>query len=158
MRPIETVTHVPAWIKLSQGPKDFGWIDLTIRLGDKETLIMMSDVYDPFSSLLAWLQAPREGDLPIGIDIDEESEVCRIVAFPSNEKLLLISAFDRYFETDRVTAAVDRDVFLCVFRDALSDFIRLQMDVPRWLSDGSEEGDPEVAEYRDRLLAHPFLA
>jgi hypothetical protein len=157
MRPIETVTPVPVSVTLAQGPKDFGWIDLTIRFGDQEALITMSEVYDPFSSLLAWLQAVHEGDLPIGIDIDEENEICRISAHPFSDRLLLISAFDRYFEKDRITAAIDRADLLSAIRIALSSFIRHEMDVVRWLNDGSEEGDSEVAEYRDRLLSHPFL-
>ena len=141
-------------VHLTQGERDFGWIDLTITLSEAAARVTLSDTYDPLPTLLNWLQTVREGDVPIGIDIDEEGPEARLIAHKIDQDRLLVAVVDYWEETVRGAAIMDRNGFLNAFRDEFIRFLSSELDVERWLMDGLME---DAGAYRDRLLAHPFL-
>ena len=142
-------------IRLRQEKMDYGWVDLEIGLGDQMAVVTLSDVYDPFPSLLDWLLAMAEDDLPLAIDIDEESAKARLVAHAFEEDRLLVAILDRWEETSRAAAVVSRNDFLDAFRAELPRFLRHELSLERWQA--LEEDDEKRTPYVERLLAHPFL-
>jgi hypothetical protein len=130
---------------------DRDWV-LHLTLGERTAEVALSlDINDPLPALLEWLQLLATGDLPIGIDIDEEGTEARIVAHPFGEGRLLVAVLDRWEETERATGVVHTHGFLTAFRFALWGFLR---DETTWQYNADEWGRTA---YRERLLQHPFL-
>lgn len=154
-RPTPGKDTVGVVIRLKQEKTDYGWVDLEIGLGDRTAIVILSDVYDPFPSLLNWLLATAEDDLPLAIDIDEESSKARLVAHALEEDRLLVAVLDCWEETSRAAAVVSRNDFLDAFRAELARFLSHGLSPERWqvLEEDDEKGTP----YVERLLAHPFL-
>lgn len=154
-RPGPDAICVPVSVRFNQEESDYGWIDFEIGLGQQRALLTLSDVYDPFPTLLEWLDAVSEGDLPIAIDIDEEGPVVRLLAHRLDERRLLVAVLDRYPEAERAAAVVDRDAFLEACRVELRRFLGHHLNTDRW---GRDWDDDEPSTYRESLLGHPFIA
>ncbi|MBF0247213.1 MAG: hypothetical protein HQL36_03950 [Alphaproteobacteria bacterium] len=154
-RPAPDTDAAGVVIRLNQEEMDYGWVDLEIGLGDQTAVVTLSDVYDPFPSLLDWLLAVAEDDLPLAIDIDEEGSEACLVAHAFEEDRLLVAVLDRWQETSRAAAVVSRNDVLDAFRAELARFLRHGLRPDRWR--GLEDDDDKGAPYVERLLAHPFL-
>lgn len=155
--PEASTVSAPARVRLENG--GLGRTTLSLRLGEHSVEIDLSEVRDPFPSLLEWLHAVSEGYLPIGFEIDEEVDVKALVAHEFGPSRLLIAVLDRWYGEDFGAAVVDRDQFLSVFRKELSNFLRnpARFDLMDWKS-GYGSGDKEPQDYLADLLGHPFLA
>ena len=127
---------------------------LRLSLGDRTAEVFLSDIDDPFPTLLEWLQLVATGDLPIGFDIDDEGDEARILAHACGEGRLLVAVLDRWKNAERIAGVVDSDVFLTAFRRELVDFFSHRFDVETWLY---HEDEQEQQAYLDGLLGHPFL-
>ncbi len=127
---------------------------LLLTLGERTAEIALSEIYDPFPELLEWLQFLAIGDLPIGIDIDEDGSEARIVAHFGGEGRLVIAVLDRWENTVRTAGVVETEGFLADFRRELADFLQNRFDVQSWLYHEAEE---DQKAYRDELLKHPFF-
>lgn len=101
-------------VRLTQAETDFGWVDLDLTFGERTTQITFCYTYDPFADLLDWLQAVRDGNLPIGVEIDDAG-IVRVVAHAVDAHRLIVSVREGWSETTetkRVSALVDRNEFL----------------------------------------------
>lgn len=152
--PDEAARAAGVSVRLTQ--RGYGWIDLDIRFGERTERVLLSDVFDPLPALLDWLQAVSDGDLPIGVEVDEEGTVAGLVAHAFGEDRLLVAVLDRLDETERAAAMVERDGFVAALREEFRRFLNSEFRVGDWIDwiDGPEEAD----RYRRRLLAHPFIA
>lgn len=156
-RPAGDAPSATLSVRLKQPKWDYGWIDLHLKLDARATVVTCSDVYDPLPVILDWLWAIRDGDLPAGVVVDEESSDVCLIAQAFDEKRLLIAVLDRHDKKERAAAVVDHSAFLSAFRQEIIRFLHVDFAMDRWNpSDGNEEGNPDV--YLDRLLQHPFIA
>lgn len=127
---------------------------LLLTLGAQTAEIGISEIYDPFPELLEWLQSLADGDLPIGVAINEDGSEARIVAHSSGKGRLLIAVLDGWEHTVRTAGVVETNEFLAAFRREFADFLENRFDVQSWLYHEAEE---HQTAYRDELLKHPFL-
>lgn len=135
---------------------DYGWVILRITLGEQNIEIDLSDVYDPFPSLLEWLQAISMNDMPIGFEIDEEGTEKALIAHAFDADRLLVAVLDKWDRTEFGAAVVDRDTFLAAFRTELNDFLR---DPDRFDTESWNATDINGREsYWTELLSHSFLS
>ena len=135
---------------------DSGWVILRITLGEQSIEIDLSDVFDPFPSLLEWLQAISMNDMPIGFEIDEEGTEKALIAHAFDAGRLLVAVLDRWDRTEFGAAVVDRDNFLAAFRTELNDFLR---DPDRFDAESWNATDIDGREsYWTEVLGHPFLS
>lgn len=151
-QPVETAQTAPVSVRLTQEEADYGWIDLDLGLGEGTTQITLSEVYDPLPALLDWLKAVEDGDLPLGVAVDEEGSEAWLIAHEFDEHRLLVAVLDRYERTERVSAVVNRTDFIEVFQAELLRFLSSELDTERWNT--REEDD---SKYLERLLTHPFF-
>ena len=129
---------------------------LRITLGEQDIKIFLSDVYDPFPSLLEWLQAILVNDLPIGFEIDEEGTEKLLLAHAFDADRLLFAVVDKWDRTEYGAAVVDCGAFLAVFHKELNDFLR---DPNRFDKEGWNPTDLDgIESYWTDLLAHAFLS
>ena len=134
----------------------FGWVILRITLGEQVIQIDLSHAYDPFPSLLEWLQAILVSDLPIGFEIDEEGTEKWLIAHVFDTGRLLFAVLDKWDRTEFGAAVVDRDALLAAFHKELNDFLR---DPGRFNTDDWEATDILGREsYWADLLGHSFLS
>ena len=135
---------------------DFGWVILRMTLGEQDIEVDFSHVYDPFPSLLEWLQAILVGDLPIGFEIDEEGTERLLIAHAFDNGRLLFAVLDKWDRTEFGAAIVDREALLAAFHKELNDFLR---DPGRFNTDDWEATDILGREsYWADLLGHSFLS
>lgn len=68
-----------------------GWATLHMALDGVWEDVSLSEIYDPFDQLSAWGREIKEGNLPIGMDIDEEGSLVKLIALPTGnpERVLL---------------------------------------------------------------------
>ncbi|MDO5679842.1 MAG: hypothetical protein Q4G54_05920 [Pelistega sp.] len=149
-------TEIPLkWFKLDPNikPADFkirfeaidcyGWIDLHITFEDCELIVNLSEVYNPFYSLLTFGQEVAEGDLPIQITIDEESwETVLSVFNTGNSTLIFIRAAKKYTGEIFIEGVVDRKLFASALRAELIRFFNDEFDPALWDSYEPDEDDP----------------
>jgi hypothetical protein len=157
MRPDAEAITSPVSISLTQAADVSGWIDLALTFGGDTARISLSEVFDPLSRLLTFLQTVRERDLPIGIHLDEESTDALLVAHAFGSDRLLVAVIDPDADAERIAAIVDREAFLDAFRTGFTRLLTSKFDVARWLVDQRDGDDPEFSGYRSELLGHPFL-
>jgi len=118
MRPDEEVGSEPVLVQLTQ--RAYGWIDLEITLGNTTARITLSDEFDPLPGLMDWLMAVRDGDLPIGLTINEEGEYAKLIAHAFGRDRLLVTVFEDLTGHVRAVAVVERDSLIAAFRSELA--------------------------------------
>lgn len=134
----------------------YGWVILRIILGGQDIEIFFSYVYDPFPSLLEWLQAILSDDLPIGFEVDEEGTEKLLIAHAFDANRMLFAVVDKWDRTEYGAAVVDRGAFLAVFHKELNDFLR---DPNRFDKEGWKATDLDgIESYWTDLLGHAFLS
>lgn len=150
--PAESAPTSPVSVRLTQGETDYGWIDLDLGLGEGTARITLSDVYDPLPALLDWLKAVEDGDLPLGVTVDEEGSEAWLIAHAFDEDRLLVTVLDRWEQTERASAVVDRMAFLRAVREEFMRFLKSELCMDRWRTlEDDDDG------YLSMLLAHPFI-
>ncbi len=60
----------------------WGWIDMSLKWNNHEITINTSTVYSPYKSLVLWIENINQGKLPCQIEIDDESDIFRLKAYP----------------------------------------------------------------------------
>ena len=58
--------------------REYVWAKLHLTLDAVTVSIRLSDVFDPFPELVAWGREIDGGDLPIGMEIDEEGQIAEL--------------------------------------------------------------------------------
>ena len=153
--PIAFIAPSAVGVELEQA--GYGWIDLSIAIGDDNATIALSDNFDPFPVLLEWLQAIAGGDLPVACEIDEEGSWKKLVSHSFGRDRLLIAVLDRQSETEFVAGVVERLAFLNAFREELTGFFQdpKRFEQFKWRS--TEDTDDDQQPYLHRILSHPFI-
>lgn len=64
----------------------YGWIDMALKWDNDEITINTSSVYSPYKSLVTWIENINQGKLPCQIDIDDESDIFKLKAYPVDNK------------------------------------------------------------------------
>lgn len=141
--------------RLKQADQGFGWIYLDLTFGEETARVVFSNVVDdPLPNLLDWLKVIDEGDLPTGVEIDDERTIVRWECRAAGQDRLLVSVIDELKFDQQAAAVVDRRVFLTSLRLEYTRFVREELLVLDWFDD-SPVPDPSV--YREKILSHPFL-
>ena len=152
--PDPSIAPSPVSVELEQA--GYGWIDLRIALGDLTASITLSDAHDPFPVLLEWLQVIATGDLPVTLEIDEESARKKLLAHAFGRDRLLFAVLDARAETEFVAGVVERATLLDAFRRELTGFFQdsKRFDPSKWRRADDSRGQ----RYPDGILGHVFLA
>lgn len=156
LQPSRDLAVVAPFVRFVQEPDDYGWITLELVLGDHTATVMLSDVYDPFPAILDWLQAVVDGDLPMGMVIDDEGSGAVLAAHALGSDKLLVAVLDHRDNTCLAAGAVHRQAFIEAWRNALIPFLTDELDPSRWNSEDEDSDDPR--QYRRALLSHRFFA
>jgi hypothetical protein len=123
-----------------------GWMYLSVRAGDQRAdNIVLSQVYDPITRLLAWLEALVGGLQSCAFECDDESQTIRIAAehTPSESMRLTITRPDH--EPPVFSVLASRESIVFGFYSALVAFSESDAYVPAEWEGDVDWNDPEVA-------------
>lgn len=118
-----------------------GWAKLVFMLDDKEFLIYLSDVLDPFQQFIYWIDDVAKNKLPAQINIDEEGIVTSLIAEPylENEIKIMVKRFA--YDEVQFETIVSRPKFIKKFRLEFLRFFKQDFDVEHW---GNRNFDPKT--------------
>ena len=129
-----------------------GWIYMSVRAGDQRAgHIVLSQVYDPVTQLLAWLEALAAGLDTCAFDFEDENQIVRIAAENvPGEGMRLTIARPQYRpegEPPVFNAIVERESIVFGFYAALVAFSESEAYAPiEWEGD-VDWSDPEIASH-----------
>lgn len=127
---------------------DAGWMYMSVRAGEQRADdITISQVYDPITQLLAWLEALAAGLHSCAFEFDDENQTIRIAAEsqPSGGMRLTIARPND--EPPLFSAIVERECIVFGFYAALVAFSESGAYVPvKWEGD-VDWSDPEAADH-----------
>ncbi|MCB1615948.1 MAG: hypothetical protein KDI30_08040, partial [Pseudomonadales bacterium] len=89
--------------------EEYVWAKLHLTLDAVTVSIRLSDVFDPFPELVAWGREIDGGDLPIGMEIDEEGQIAELsVLRTENPARVLLRVARDHGEDILLEGIVDR--------------------------------------------------
>ena len=124
-----------------------GWMYMSVRAGNlRADNIVLSQVYDPITQLLAWLEALAAGLHSCAFQFDDENQNVRIAAehAPSEGMRLTITRPDH--QPPVFSAIVARESIVFGFYSALVAFSESDAYVPAEWEDDVDWTDPEIAD------------
>lgn len=120
----------------------YGWAELLLRDDGQEARIALSDVYPPLEDLAEWTARIGAGDVPLQVEIDEESSVVALCALPTGDPdCLLFIAKDRYGTQVRFQGLVDRRGLVRAMADAILTALADPAQAQGWSEFFGEEDD-----------------
>jgi hypothetical protein len=121
---------------------------MSVRAGDQCAKdIVMSQVYDPITQLLAWLEALAAGLRSCAFEFEDESEIVRIAAEYAPGGGMRLTIARPGDEPPVFTALVERESIVYGFYAALVGFSESDAYVPvEWEGD-VDWNDPEIADH-----------
>jgi hypothetical protein len=138
--------------------EEYGWAKLHLSLDATTVSICLSDVFDPFSGLVAWGREIDEGDLPIEMEIDEEGRIAVLTVLRTeNPSRVLLRVTRNYDNEILLEGVVDRATLASVLKFELRRFFTTEFDPQHW--DMGRDEDPEngYIQTRDQVLGHVWL-
>lgn len=148
----------------------FGWAYLYLSLNDASLTIALSDVYDPFDTLVAWSREVAEGDIPVEMEIDEEGQVAVLTVLKLDDAQRVLLRVTRKHEDEiLLEGIVARSLIGAALRAELRRFFATEFDPEHWDGrddheqpdeDNNDEGysPPISVNARDRVLNDPWIA
>ena len=127
---------------------DAGWIYMSVRAGDQVAEdIVLSQVYDPITQLLAWLEALAAGLHSCAFEFDDEHQIVRIASenVPSEGMRLTIARPND--EPPVFSATVERESIVFGFYAALVAFSESDAYVPLEWEGDVDWNDPDQADH-----------
>jgi len=160
-------------IRLEMG--EFGWARLYLTFNEVSIKIYLSQVFDPFPTLVTWGREIDEGDLPIEMEIDEEGQeaVLTVLRTENPERVLLrVRRKDEDVDKNEILleGIVARATLAATLKAELIRFFTTDFDPQHWdlrydnnleNDNDLENGDDpenECIQIRDFILNHPWLA
>ncbi|MCF6147938.1 MAG: hypothetical protein E3K37_04685 [Candidatus Kuenenia sp.] len=122
----------------------YGWIDMTLKWNNHEITINTSSVYSPYKSMIRWLENINQGKLPCQLDIDDESDVFRLKAYPVDNRELLFLIIENTCDEDNkiyLEGLFDREKFTAEFCYKFRQFLTTEYDNEYWTDDDEDELD-----------------
>ena len=138
--------------------EEYGWARLHLSLNHATTTIDLSEVFDPFPTLLAWGREIDEGDLPVEMEIDEEGQKAVLTVLRTNDpQRALLRVTRKYENTVLLEGIVVRATLAAALKAELIRFFTTEFDPLHW----DLRGDPEALEEvhihtKDIVLNHPW--
>lgn len=152
LNPDTHTSTISAWFSETKT----GWCTLILTLDGIEQQIVCSNAYDPFPSLLMFLQSIENGDLPIQLNIDEEGTEKRLEAFATNEpdKFYFVLS-DPYADNDqRIFHGIFyKKEFVDTMKTGLRDFFWNRYVPSEWEWHVDEENE----NFHKRALNEPWM-
>lgn len=108
-----------------------GWARLVFALDDTETCIHLSEVFDPFEDLAAWIDDIARARLPAEVGINEEGCITVLLAEPFSPQLVALTVRDADGEIYLHTQ-LDRQRLVRKLRQELLRFFRQEFDDNHW--------------------------
>ena len=128
-----------------------GWIYLSVRAGEQRADdLVLSQVYDPVTQLLAWLEALAAGLSSCAFEFDDESQTVRVAAEKVPSQGMRLTIFPTHGPKDEAPwfdAIVERESLVYGFYAALVTFSESDAYVPEQWEGDVDWNDPEVASH-----------
>ena len=127
-----------------------GWMYMSVRAGDQRADdIVISQVYDPITKLLAWLEALAAGLNSCAFEFDDENQIVRIAAEDVSSAGMRLTVARPFYRPDDVPpifdAIVERESIVFGFYAALVAFSESDAYVPLEWEGDADWNDPEIA-------------
>ncbi|MDR2128617.1 MAG: hypothetical protein LBP52_06080 [Burkholderiaceae bacterium] len=130
----------------------YGWARLHFTFDSVTVTIRLSEVFDPFGTLVAWGREIDEGDLPIQMEIEEEEGPVAVLTALSTDDparvLLRIHGHNRV-----LLGIMPRAALASALRAELRRFFTTEFDPWHWDWFGHKSFSTT-----ERVLNHPWLA
>ena len=150
IRPGLTDAKLSIRLEMRQG----GWIRLHLSLDETTATIQLSEVFDPFQSMVAWGREIDEGDLPIRLIIDEEGRDAELVVLCTDDPARVLLRVTREDEDDvLLEGIVARTDLAASFKAELRRFFTEEFEPDEW-PDYSNHGGI----LREYMLNNPWMA
>jgi hypothetical protein len=137
-------------IQLEMGT--YGWARLHFTLGAVTVTIRLSEVFDPFGTLVAWGREIDEGDLPVEMEIDEEGTVAVLTALRTDDPARVLLRIRGYNKV--LLGIMPRAALASSLKAELRRFFTTEFDTWHWDWFGGHKSFSTT----ERVLNHPWLA
>lgn len=120
----------------------YGWIDMALKWDNDEITINTSSVYSPYKSLVTWIENINQGKLPCQIDIDDESDIFRLKAYPVDNKELFYLIIENTYDKDNriyLEGLFNRGEFIGEFCYKFRHFLTTEYDNEYWTDDDEDD-------------------
>lgn len=120
----------------------YGWIDMALKWNNNEIMINTSSVYSPYKSLVRWIENINQDKLPCQVDIDDESDIFKLKAYPADNKELFYLIIENTCDKDNkiyLEGLFNKREFIAEFSYKFRHFLTTEYDNEYWTDD--EEDD-----------------
>lgn len=120
----------------------YGWIDMALKWDNDEITINTSSVYSPYKSLVTWIENINQGKLPCQLDIDDESDIFRLKAYPVDNKELFYLIIENTYDKDNriyLEGLFNRGEFIGEFCYKFRHFLTTEYDNEYWTDDDEDD-------------------
>lgn len=120
----------------------WGWIDMSLKWNNHEITINTSTVYSPYKSLVLWIENINQGKLPCQIEIDDESDIFRLKAYPEDNKELFYLIIENTCDKDNkvyLEGLFNRKEFIAEFCSKFRHFLTREYDNEYWTDDDEDD-------------------
>lgn len=120
----------------------WGWIDMSLKWNNHEITINTSSVYSPYKSLVRWIENINQGKLPCQIDIDDESDIFKLKAYPVDNKELFYLIIENTCDKDNkiyLEGLFNKGEFIAEFSYKFRHFLTTEYDNEYWTDDDEDD-------------------
>lgn len=120
----------------------YGWIDMALKWNTNEITINTSSVYSPYKSLVRWIENINQGKLPCQIDIDDESDIFKLKAYPVDNKELFYLIIENTCDKDSkiyLEGLFNTGEFIAEFSYQFRHFLTTEYDNEYWTDDDEDD-------------------
>lgn len=120
----------------------YGWIDMALKWDNDEITINTSSVYSPYKSLVTWIENINQGKLPCQIDIDDESDIFKLKAYPVDNKEQFYLIIENTYNKDNkiyLEGLFNKGEFRAEFSYKFRHFLTTEYDNEYWTDDDEDD-------------------
>lgn len=115
---------------------------MALKWDNDEITINTSSVYSPYKSLVTWIENINQGKLPCQLDIDDESDIFRLKAYPVDNKELFYLIIENTYDKDNriyLEGLFNRGEFIGEFCYKFRHFLTTEYDNEYWTDDDEDD-------------------
>ena len=120
----------------------YGWINISLQWDNHEITINTSSVYSPYKSLVTWVENINQGKLPCQLDIDDESDIFKLKAYPVDKKELFYLIIENTCDKDNkiyLEGLFTRGEFVAEFYSKFVHFLTTEYNNEYWTDNDEDD-------------------
>ncbi|KAA0244323.1 MAG: hypothetical protein DYG83_02435 [Candidatus Brocadia sp. AMX2] len=115
---------------------------MALKWDNDEITINTSSVYSPYKSLVTWIENINQGKLPCQIDIDDESDIFKLKAYPVDNKEQFYLIIENTYNKDNkiyLEGLFNKGEFRAEFSYKFRHFLTTEYDNEYWTDDDEDD-------------------